>query len=132
MKNTHEQGYTVLIVVLMISAAVLVVVLALSSLGINETLISADDQQSEKSFQIAEACTDEAIIRLNRSFNGEEGVYSGGTLNFGTDSCTIGVVVAGSNRQVDVVSTVNGKINRKIQVIVQMSPSFSVLSWQEQ
>lgn len=132
MKKTFQKGYAVLLMVLVVSAAVLVIVLTISSIGINETLISSDDQQSERSFQIADACADESILRLNREFEGEEGAYTGGTLNFGSDSCTISVTTVGSNREVDIVSTVNGKINRKIQVVVQMTPSFSVLSWQEQ
>lgn len=133
MKKTNTQkGYTVLILVLVVAAGVLAIVLALSSQGLNETLISADDQTGERSFQIAEACIDEAVIRLSREFNGEEAAYTGGTLNFGSDSCTITITDLGTSRQVDVVSTVNTKINRKIRAVVQMTPTFELTSWQEQ
>ncbi|MBU1167137.1 hypothetical protein KKC60_01870 [Patescibacteria group bacterium] len=136
MRRNHSQskqsGQVALIAILIVSAAVLVVSLAVSSLGLNEMLMGFEGQQSERAFQIADTCADEGVLRLRRVYDGEEASYSGGTLTFGSDSCTIAVTVAGSNRILDVTSTVNSKINRKIQTVVQVSPSFQVLSWQEQ
>ncbi|MBU1118378.1 hypothetical protein KKH43_00665 [Patescibacteria group bacterium] len=133
MKNIQKQrGQIALISVLIIAAAALIVALAMSSGGINESIISFDDEQSERAFQIADACVDEGLLRLQRVHAGEEVSYSGGTLNFGTDSCTITVTVLGSNRVVDVESTVNAKIHRKIQAIAQWTPTYELISWQEQ
>jgi len=132
MKLIHKQnGQIALIAVLIISAAVLIISLVISSIGVNETLISFDDQQGEQSFLIANACADEALMRLQRVKAGEEVAYAGGTLNFGSDSCIITVTPQANDQIIDVVSTVNSKINRKIQVVLQWIPSYSLTSWQE-
>jgi len=126
-----EKGQIALIAVLTISAAVLIVSLAISSIGVNETLMSFDDQQGEQSFLIADSCVNEALMRLKRVKAGEEAAYVGGTLNFGTDSCIITVTPQVNNQIIDVTSTVNSKINRKIQVVLQWNPTYALTSWQE-
>ncbi len=129
MKN--QSGQIALIAILIISAAVLVVSLAISSMGINEALMSFDEQRSENAFQIADGCIDEAILRLRRVKDGEEASYNGGTLNFGSNSCTITITTQGQNRIIDVTATVNSTIIRKIQATVRWNPSFALTSWQE-
>lgn len=126
-----QNGQIALIAVLIISAAVLIVSLVISSIGVNETLISFDDQQGEQSFLIASSCADEALMRLQRVKAGEEATYIGGTLNFGTDSCIITVTPQVNDQIINVTSTVNSKINRKIQVVLQWIPNYSLTSWQE-
>lgn len=126
-----EKGQIALIAILIISAAVLIVSLAISSIGVNESLMSFDDEQGEQAFLIANSCVDEALMRLKREKAGEEPVYSGGTLNFGSNSCIITITSQINSKTIDVTSTVNSKINRKIQAVIQWNPSFALTSWQE-
>jgi uncharacterized protein YpmB len=130
--KNKESGQVALIAILIIAAAVLVVSLAASSMGVNEMIMSDDEKQSEQALRIADACVDEAVLRLRRVYDGEEVSYTGGTLNFGSDSCTITVTAQGDNRIIDVTSTVGSEVNRKIRVVVQWSPSFTFINWQEQ
>lgn len=130
--DNKQKGYTSLILVIIVSAVVLIIAILVSSLSLNETIIGNEDSKSEKALQLADTCSHEAVLRLSREFNGEGGVYAGGTLNIGSDSCTITITPSGSNRVVDVESTLQGNTNKKIQLTIQMSPTFDVLSWQEQ
>lgn len=126
-----ENGQIALIAILIISAAVLIVSLAISSMGVNETLMSYDGEQGEQAFLIANACVDEALMRLRREKSGEEPAYSGGTLNFGVNSCIITITSQVNSKTINVVSTVNSKINRKIQAVIQWNPTYALTSWQE-
>lgn len=131
-QDNRQSGYTALILVTIVSSVVLIVALLLSSLSLTETTISNDNAFSERALQLADSCADEAILRLNREFNGEEPTYTGGTLNINSNSCTITVTPSGSNRIVDITAIYQTNTTKKIQLTVQMSPSFDVVSWQEQ
>lgn len=126
-----QKGQIALIAILIISAAVLIVSLTISSMGVNETLMSFDEQQSEQAFQMADGCVNEALLRLRRVYDGEEASYTGETLNFGANSCTINITTQGQNRIINVAATVNSKIIRKIQATVRWNPSFALTNWQE-
>ena len=126
-----QKGQIALIAILIISAAILIVSLAMTSLGINETIMGYDEQQSEQAFQIADSCPNEALLRLHRVYNGDEDSYTGETIDFGSNSCIIVVTEDGDDRIVDITSTVNSKIHRKIRMNIQIAPTFILDTWQE-
>lgn len=129
---TESKGQAALIAILIIAAAIVIVALSLSSNSLNEMILGSKNDQGSKALQIADACVDEAALRLRRVTDGDEPNYTGGTLTFGTDSCTINIINQGDNRVVDVTALVNNTIQRKIRAVFQVSPAFTYVSWQEQ
>lgn len=119
-------GYIALVSLLVIAAATLAIGLSVSSLSVAETQVGGIKEQTGASFQFAEGCLDEAILRLKR-----DGGYPGGTLSLPAGSCTIAVVPVGARRTVTTTARV-GTATRSITASVNLSGSTpTVDSWEE-
>jgi hypothetical protein len=121
-----QRGVAALLTIVIISAAVLVMSLSASKLGLGELELGYTSQKGTEALSAAEGCMDEALrqMRLNTS-------YSGDTLNLSNGSCTITVVTSGSDRTITVTGTV-GDYNKKIQSNITLSGNVITLnSWIE-
>ena len=122
----NQSGYIALIAVLIISAAALAISLSLNTLSIGETESGLLKQQSTQSFALAEACMQEAYLRLGRN-----GDYSGGQLNTELGSCTITVASDNSDRIITVNSEVNSQMRRLESRVTIGGGSIIVGYWKE-
>ncbi|MFA5134896.1 MAG: hypothetical protein WC505_03875 [Patescibacteria group bacterium] len=126
--NQHNQGgYIALIAVLIIVVVTLSIGLSMNVLSIGETQSGLRTQQAVQSFTAADACMQEAYLRLEQS-----GSYAGGSLNVGFGSCTITVVDSGPvQKTITVTADVSG-IQRKFESTVTLTGSVvSVDAWKE-
>lgn len=95
----RNKGSVALISIMIISALTLIVVIAMAEINFSTSSQSFNSQSDKTAYYAAEACLEEATIRLEADLN-----YSGGGLTFDADtSCTISV-------------TDNGQKNVTIQV----------------
>ena len=110
-----ERGIAALITVVAIIVILTVLVMTVGKFTINELVLSGHMDQSHRSLQNAEACSDEALYRLKLDSS-----YTGGTLTFANGSCTIAVAGSGGTRTVTINSTVNDQ-TRDLQINVTLS-----------
>lgn len=125
----NNNGFIALISILAISAIGGTIALGLILLGINSTRTSLIYTQSAQARALANACAEEALMRLRESI-----YYSGNeTLVLTSGSCQI-QTVSGSgniNRTINTTATVYNT-TRKVQVVVAtVNPAISLTSWQE-
>lgn len=122
----NQKGYIALIAVLIVVVATLAISLSLNLLSIGETQSGLLKQQSAQSFELADSCLEEALLKLK-----SDDAYTGGSLNIEQGSCTITVVSQGQNRIVTAESDVNN-IKKKLEARVRVSGNTIVFDyWQE-
>lgn len=128
-KNNMKEGFIALTSVLIISSLVLLISIGLSARSISETNIAMSQQLSNKALALADACAEDALLKLRSDFN-----YAGNETIMinGSDSCDI-LSVEGSgglNRIIKTESDVRG-YKKKIRInIAQLNP-LQITSWQE-
>lgn len=82
-----NKGSVALISIMLISAITLIVVIAMTEINFFTSSQSYNSQNDKTAYYAAEACLEEAIVRLEGDLN-----YSSGSLTFDADtSCTISV-----------------------------------------
>ncbi len=116
----NQQGVVTLATTVIVFFVCLTLALSVQFLGVGELIIGFQEGQSEQAFQLADTCTNEALLRLKRLSS-----YTGGTLSIGTQSCTISISGSGATRTIVTTGTV-GTIQRKIQIQVSLTVSGSV------
>ncbi|MEI8103721.1 MAG: hypothetical protein WCG84_02325 [Candidatus Moraniibacteriota bacterium] len=123
-----EDGYVVLLGVLIVGAIGISVMLSLLLLGLGSSRTSFAEEQSFQAKALANACAEEGLqqIRDTTSYTG-----SGG-LTIGQGACTYAVTSqGGSNRTVAATGTV-GTMTRRVTVIINaITPLITATSWQE-
>ncbi len=105
----NQKGYIALIAILIIVTATLAISVSINILSIGETQVGLYRQQSAQSFALADACVEEAYIRIQR-----DNAYAGGNLNLSFGSCTITVVSSGADRTITAAAVVDS-IERRIE-----------------
>lgn len=123
----NKSGYIALLAVFIIMTTGVIIGVSMSLNGISELTLSYNNYQSVKAFNLADACAEEALINLKR----DGASYSGDTLNFDSDYCTITISGTGATRTAEIVGIVKDKFNRKINLEVTITPSFAVDAWEE-
>jgi hypothetical protein len=120
-----ERGAAVLVAVIVISAVILIIAVAMGITSIMENQISLYQSQSNKTFVQADACGEEALTQISRDHS-----YTGETLVVDDTSCVIVVSGMGANRTITVAAT-NDNYAKNITINVKIVPTISVTSWQE-
>lgn len=125
----NQNGYVILISVLVVSIVGLAIAASVITLGIGSSQTALSSQQSFQARALADACAEHALNELRQSTG-----YSGSeTLMFATGSCEV-LAVGGSgnsNRTVQVSGTV-GTAVRYVEVIVaEVKPQLQISQWQE-
>lgn len=124
-----EEGYIALISVVIISALIILVASSANLISINESNMGLIEKQSWEAFYLANACGEEALIKLKEDlkYKGDE------TLTFDNGTCTIlkGTRGGNKNRVIEVLASVHN-IVRKIKIeINQVNPEIDIKSWLE-
>ena len=124
-----KNGYVALISLIIIGAIVLISVLALTFITISQTQNMISQNQSLKSYYLANACAHYALLKLqdNASYGGNE------TIEIDSYNCQIGQILgsANTNRTFNASSNVASS-NAQIQVVIsQIKPRTIISSWQQ-
>lgn len=124
--SAAPRGAAALVAILVVTAIALAVAISLSLGSAGGMTTSQGEWQSAASLAGADACVDEALLRLTWDSG-----YTGGTLAVGSATCQIGVQGSGSTRTVQATSTVAAFV-RKIRVDLTLNGSRATLTgWQE-
>ena len=127
-QQQSENGFIVLITVLVIGAVSMAIAVSVLWLGVGDSRSSFALEQSNQAKALANACAEEGLqqIRDSTPFTGT------GNLTLGQGTCTYTVTnQGGQNRTVTSTATV-GTILRKVKVIIDdINPDINVTSWQE-
>jgi len=122
----NEKGQMALLSLLIVLVAVLTMGLSMNLLSIKEMKISFTESESSKAFYFADACIEEALMRLKRDHN-----YKGGSLNVDNIYCIITVTANGNQRTIISKGTMGNKV-KKIEMIVNfVGRKIEVVSWKE-
>jgi hypothetical protein len=128
MKNLvkNKQGISVLITVIVMSAVMVFIAIFTTTTGIDETQTGLYQNKATETFNGADGCIEEALIKLHN-----DDQYSGENLFVGDVSCIIDVNGAGNSRTINVTATHDALYSREIEVEVDIAPTFNINSWQE-
>jgi type II secretory pathway component PulK len=123
----NNQGYIALVTVLIILAVGIIIGVTVSLNAVNEMQMGLSSNQSEQAFYVADACADEAILRLKR----DASLTTINNLSIGNGSCIIQIEnLGGNNRRVKVTGQVEDYY-RLIEIEVTVGSSWEVTSWKE-
>ena len=128
MKNTNknQEGFVALISAIVISFLLMAIVFSLSFRGFFGRFNLLDSEFKERSIAVAEACGENALLRLAQDIN-----YVGSeNFDIGNDSCDVLAIDTGlSPRVIQVTANINSAVTN-IEIVVDES-DFSVDSWEE-
>lgn len=125
----NQNGLTALVTLVIISFVALLIALSVNLISLSEMQMGFEKSRSQKAFWAAEACLDEALIRLKRNPS-----YSGGSLAIDqVTSCTISISPSGNKRIITTFGTVDGIIIRRIEAQADLgTPGRVILDyWKE-
>lgn len=130
--NVHilqrQEGYIALISVLIVGLIGMTITTSLLLLGVENNQTGIVQQQSNQSKVLADACIEEALQQISDStpFTGTD------TISLGQGSCTYTVTSqGGQNRTITATGTVDDVIRKTEVIIDKITPSISVVLWQE-
>jgi len=112
---SDRKGMAALLTVVIVGAATLLMAFSAIILGLGELEMGYASQQGEETFQVANGCLEESLLRLRINST----TYNGGILNLGSGSCIIGISGTGNERLIMVTGTV-GDYNKYLQVKVDL------------
>lgn len=126
-KIKNNRGYTTLLSVIILVAIGASVVTSMILLGTANTGSSLKNQQSNIAKGYANACVEDALLRIQQNV-----AYSGvQNLSFSNGSCTSTVTGTAPNKSITVTATVDTVV-RKLQITInQTSPNLNVSQWAE-
>jgi hypothetical protein len=120
------KGFSLLIAVIIIGSVALIAAFSAASLGLGSLKGRIFANQSEKAFFLAEACGEDALLRLHRDQS-----FSGTTIQFNDGTCTSAVVSSGNGRTISASGTV-GSVTRSIEIGATLAgSSVTKTSWKE-
>ncbi len=126
LKLHNQGGYIALITVLIIVAVTLAIGVSINLLSISESQIGLMQEQAGMAFATADACVDEAMMRLKNDPG-----YAGVSLNFASGTCTIVITAQGTTRTIRAEGSV-ATFTRAIQADVSLIGNQILLTaWRE-
>lgn len=127
----HQKGASIVIAVMIVSAALFVTAITNISVGIGDADLSLVASKGEQAYAATEGCAYDTLRQIRRSTS--YGVGSG-TITFTTaqGSCTIDITdIGGNQRSVSVVGVV-GDVSRRLTIDLSVqSGLISIQSWRE-
>lgn len=117
------QGAMALVSTIVILAVGLIIGLTTVLNSLSQIDMNLDEAKSLKTFSLAEACVDEALIRLKW-----EETYLGGSLSLLGGSCIITVSEIVDGKQIDIQATIEDW-TKKIRL--QTTTDLVITNWQE-
>jgi len=126
-KLNNNQGYIALITVLVVLAVSMIVAISAVLNSTNEMQMGYTSGKAEETFNVADACAEEAMLRLKR----EPHLSAISDLSIGAGSCIIEIQNLGAeNRRLKITGQV-GNIYRLIEIELTVGSDWQVTSWQE-
>ena len=129
--HNNKKGIAALLVVVILSAAGVVIAYTASVIGLTQLEISFTGSKGLEALSIAEGCAEETLhrIRLDNNYGVGAGTIN---LSLGGGSCIINVTdLGGSQRQIDVTGTVSA-YNKVIRLQITITVGvITVDSWEE-
>ncbi|PJE50772.1 MAG: hypothetical protein COV29_03520 [Candidatus Yanofskybacteria bacterium CG10_big_fil_rev_8_21_14_0_10_36_16] len=124
--NKNNSGFIAITSAIVISALLMAIMFALSFRGFFGRFDILDSEYKERSAGLAEACAENAMLRLVQDIN-----YVGDEIfSIGVDSCRVRpILTAGSEKKIETTASVQNAVTN-IEVIVD-DGDISVVSWQE-
>ncbi|MEK7150815.1 MAG: hypothetical protein AAB783_01300 [Patescibacteria group bacterium] len=125
----RNRGVALLMVVVVISAAALIMALGSAILGVGEADSGYTASRGGEAFSLADGCMEEALEHLRI-----DNAYTGGSITATDGSCTITISGGGMSRTITVFGSTTDLYNKKIQAAVTLTPanrSLVINSWQE-
>ncbi len=123
-----NNGYVVLISVLVLGAIGIAIVVSLLLLGVGSSRTSFAIEQSNQAKALTNACAEEALQQMRDSTS-----YTGsGSLTLGQGICAYTVTSQGGQNRTITSSGTVGIIIRKAKIIIdKINPTINIISWQE-
>jgi Tfp pilus assembly protein PilV len=122
----QHNGFVALMAAIIISAMLLMVVTLLSYSGFNSRFNALDFEYKERGSAIAEACADEALLRIARDAD-----YAGkSTSTIGGNQCFIGALTTLSGQTQFTVRAIYQETYTNLKITVATG-TLSVISWEE-
>jgi hypothetical protein len=123
--RTDESGFIAIISVTIVAALLMAVSFALSASGFFARSDIADSEYKERSTALAEACIEDALVKLaaDPAYLGNE------TLTIGTEHCTIMTIPSGSPKIIKTTAILQSSVSN---IAVSVDPlDLSIISWEE-
>jgi len=124
--KTNQQGIAALVVIVIVAAVGLLVAQSASFLGLGELGLGYTSQKGGEAFALADGCMEEAFrrIRLDTSYTGNP------SLTVVNGSCTISVVVSGSDRTITVIGNTTDEYYATIESQISLFGNvITINSW---
>lgn len=121
----EKKGFSVLLVMIIVTAAIVIIALGMGLSSITENQINLDQSKSARMLSNIDGCGEEALLQLNRNNS-----YDGETILIENTSCIIDIVGTGANRTINITGT-NNYYTKRVQINVIIFPTFQVTLWQE-
>lgn len=126
-KSTQQDGYIILMSVIIIGAISVAIATSLLSLGVNNTKTALTLQRAEQARALAGTCIDLALIEI---YSSSTYVGTSSTSTSEGECYFIVLDTGGDTRTINASSTV-GPVVRKAQVKIDSVDPINILSWQE-
>lgn len=124
-----SKGFSLLIIVMIITAAGLAMAVSAVWLGVGGLELTQTWQGGDEAFNVADGCAENALERLKFDNN-----YNGETLSGNGQSCIITVSKTGTplaTADIEVVG-IKGTYRQKISILLEVAgDKFNIISWQE-
>ncbi len=114
LSKNKPAGYLGVVSVLIIAIISLAVVIGVTILGNNELFYGYQFDQSNQALQLADACAEEAYLRLKLDAS-----YTGGALSFTNGECEVSVMGIGTSRTLTAEAVV-GAATRTLELEVDL------------
>lgn len=121
-----QRGFIAFMVVVVIAMIAAFVVVSTSLTGTGTLLGAYTTTRSEKSLSTADACFEEALLRLKRNSS-----YTGGTYTIHTIPCTIVVRAVGNTRTILTQATTSGVVRTLVGSSTVSGSSVTLDAWGE-
>lgn len=129
-KKNNQKAYIALIALVILGAFTLILAVSLNKINITDLKLITSEQISNEAFFAADACAEEALLRLKR-----DPAFREGNLNIRTANCTISITANGDQRTITATG-VSEEYIREIETIVNLTTNGSAInastvSWKE-
>lgn len=125
MKHGTQSGYIAITSVIIICAVALIILSAVSLLGIGETQSGFASVRGNTSFYLAEGCMEHALLQA-RNNNG----YTGGTLTMPEGVCTITVSKSGTAWTITALVPYQGH-TQTVQTDIERTGTVTIQNWRQ-
>ena len=132
MNALTQQGFVALISAIIISALLLTITITMGMTGIFSRFNVLDSESKERSSALAEACADEAIMKLASDKDYKLVSPDDHNIAVGSDTCDIVSLSPATPRSFPITIQTRGVINKSYtNLVVTINSDYGIDSWEE-